>query len=101
MMDGGLRLFPVSAGSALEAANTTPLMIMAAEGEGISRDVQPNSRDRLPFCSLTCHAAMAALPDAFAGSNTQRRAPSSIQLETVADVKFWPESGFVLKSGVL
>src|SRR5581483_11120955 len=101
MMDGGLRLFPVSVGSALEAANTTPLMIMAAEGEAISRDVQPNSRERLPLCSLTCHAAIAALPEAFAGSNTQRRAPSSIQLETVAVLKVWAASGFVLKSGVL
>src|SRR5579884_1485611 len=101
MTDGDLRLLPASAGSAFEAANITPLTIMAAEGEGISRDVQPNSRDRLPFCSLTCQAATAALPEAFKGSNTQRRAPSSIQLETVADVKFWPESGFVLKSGVL
>src|SRR5581483_5203673 len=100
MTEGDRRAFLVSAGSAFEAANTTPLMIIGTEGETISREVQPGMSDRVPFSSLTCQAAIAPLPEFLAGKSIQRRAPVSIQLANVMDVDCWPASGFVLEMGV-
>src|SRR5947209_9820108 len=105
--------FKSDSGAELEAVKMTPLTTIGADGELISLDVQTGTKDKAPFCSWTCQAAIAPLatfsllefPSVDAafptGARIQRRPPGSCQLASAPGTNLAPlASGAALLRGV-
>src|SRR4051794_2066626 len=105
----------LASSSPLETVKITPFTIMGTDGPVRSREIQPGTNDKVPFASLTCHAAMAPfvtgpfIPVNFAsvptapdtGARIQRRPPTSWNVASAPDIIFaLPSIPGVVASGV-